>query len=242
MDQLHVLVVEDDSHIREGLCDLLESEGATVTPAADGEAGLALWRRGGFGLVILDIMMPGKSGYDVCREIRRTDSRVPVIMLTAKGEEIDKVVGLELGADDYVTKPFGVREFLARVHAVLRRAGNGAEATETGGNAPETFRFGGADINRRTLRGARGGESFELTPRELRLLEYFHRRPGAALSRERLLQDVWDYDGACTTRTVDQHIAQLRKKIEPNPSAPRTLLTVHNLGYRYAPPEPATPA
>jgi len=235
MENLHVLVVEDDAHIREGLCDLLESEGAQVTVAADGEAGLAQWRQGRFGLVILDIMMPGKSGYDVCREIRRTDTQVPVIMLTAKSEEMDKVVGLELGADDYVTKPFGVRELLARIHAVLRRAGNGAESAG-GDTVSESFPFGAAEINRAALRGMLNGTMFDLTPRELRLLEFFRSHPDVAVSREKLLQAVWEYDGACTTRTVDQHIAQLRKKVETDPAAPKHLVTVHGLGYRYDPP------
>jgi DNA-binding response OmpR family regulator len=235
MENLEVLVVEDDSHIREGLCDLLEGEGAKVTAAADGEAGLAYWKTRKFGLVILDVMMPGKSGYDVCREIRRTDGLVPVIMLTAKNEELDKVVGLELGADDYITKPFGVRELLARIHAVLRRTASRPEAKQNADAAAATFVFGEAEVNRQTLRGTLRGVQFEVSPRELRLLEFFLARPGLALSREKLLQGVWGYDGASMTRTVDQHIAQLRKKVEPDPANPKSLLTVHGLGYRYEP-------
>ncbi len=236
MENLEVLVVEDDSHIREGLCDLLEGEGAKVTTAADGEAALAYWQTRKFGLVILDVMMPGKSGYDVCREIRKTDPGVPVIMLTAKTEELDKVVGLELGADDYVTKPFGVRELLARIHAVLRRTASRPKAGAPAAEAePATFTFGEAEINRQTLRGILRGNHFDVSPRELRLLEFFIASPGLALSREKLLQGVWGYEGANLTRTVDQHIAQLRKKVEPDPAAPKSLLTVHGLGYRYEP-------
>ena len=235
MRNLKVLVVEDDAMIREGLGDLLESEGAVVEAAADGERGLELWGKGGFNLVILDVMMPGKSGYDVCREIRRTDIRVPIIMLTAKAEEVDKVVGLELGADDYVTKPFGVRELLARIHAVLRRAGSRGGIAAPAAEKPETFNFGETEINRRTLRGKLQGVTFELTPREMRILEYFYSRPTTAVSREMLLQSVWGYDGACTTRTVDQHIAMLRKKVEIVPNEPKYLLTVHGLGYRSEP-------
>ncbi len=231
MTTTRILVAEDDAHIREGVVDLLESEGFAVTAADNGVAAVDAWRNAAPDLILLDIMMPGSSGYDVCREIRKTDSRTPIIMLTAKGEEIDKVVGLELGADDYVTKPFGVRELLARVHAVLRRSQPAQDAGA--GLRQDRFHFGSAEIDRRALRGSLGGASFDLTPRELALIEYFHDRPGAALSREKLLHGVWDCDYYGTTRTVDQHIAQLRKKIEPDPRKPCVITTVHGLGYRY---------
>ena len=231
MPRPHILVVEDDVHIREGLIDALASEGYEVSSAADGEAALEQYRKDRPGLILLDIMMPEKSGYDVCRQIRKTDNSTPIIMLTAKGEEIDKVVGLELGADDYVTKPFGVRELLARVAAVLRRSNKTPDRPADA--LPDTFQFGEAEIDRTTFRGTRGTVTFELTPREMRLLEYFFERPGVALSREKILRAVWEYDYYGTSRTLDQHIAKLRKKIEPDPSHPRTVTTVHGLGYRY---------
>lgn len=238
MKPIRILLAEDDAHIREGIVDLFTSEGWEITAAADGDAALKGWQKGGFDLLVLDIMMPGRSGYDVCREVRRTDACVPVIMLTAKSEEIDKVIGLELGADDYVTKPFGVRELLARVHALLRRSR--AAATSADAEArPDTFPFGTAEINRTTLRGKLGKTTFDLTPRELQILEFFQGRPGMAVSREKLLRSVWGYDYFGTTRTVDQHIAQLRKKIEPDPTNPAVLTTVHGLGYRYEAPRAA---
>jgi len=230
MTGTRILVAEDDSHIREGLIDTLESEGYAVTAAGDGEETLRLWRAGAFDLILLDVMMPGKSGYDVCREIRKTDSAVPIVMLTAKGEEIDKVVGLELGADDYVTKPFGVRELLARIGAVLRRSRRDSDA---GDASPDVFRLGQVEISRKTFRGSRGGQSFDLTPREMEVLEYFHDRPGVVISREKLLRAVWGYEYYGTTRTVDQHIAQLRKKVEADPARPELITTVHGVGYRY---------
>ncbi len=238
MDDLRILIAEDDANIREGLVDLFTAEGAQVSATADGEAAIRRWREGGIDLVILDLMMPRRSGYDVCRDIRRTDTKVPIIMLTAKGEEIDKVVGLELGADDYVTKPFGVHELLARVNAVLRRARRAgpAPAGTDGDGLPETFRFGDAEIHRGQLRGTLAGITFDLTARELHLLEYLVERPGLALARGKLIRAVWGYEYFGTTRTLDQHVAQLRKKIEPDPANPRFLTTVHGVGYRYEPP------
>ena len=226
-----ILVVEDDPHIREGLCDALASEGFGVETAADGPAGLGAFRRCKPSLVLLDVMMPGMNGYDVCRAIRREDAKTPVIMLTAKGEEIDKVVGLELGADDYVTKPFGVRELLARIAAVLRRAADATPATAV----PDRFAFGAASIDRRTYTATCHGETHALTPRELKLIEVFLGRPNEVLGRDELLNRVWGITYYGTTRTLDQHIAQLRKKIERDPDAPATILTVHGVGYRFAP-------
>lgn len=228
-----ILVAEDDPHIREGLVTLLESEGWQVAPAVDGREALARWREGRFDLLILDVMMPECSGYDVCREIRRAGDRVPVIMLTAKSEEIDRVVGLELGADDYVTKPFGVRELLARISAVLRRCGTEPDRG-AGDPSPATeFTMGSAVVSRRSMRVSRDDCTWDLTPRELALLEYFHARPGTALSRRELLEEVWGYRYTSTTRTLDQHVAQLRKKIEPCPADPTVITTVHGVGYRY---------
>ena len=227
-----ILIVEDDRDIRAGLADALESDGYRAATAADGKQGLALARQQPFDLILLDIMMPGLSGYDVCREIRRRDAVTPILMLTAKGGEVDKVVGLELGADDYITKPFGVRELLARVAAALRRR-RAREAPRD--DLPDELAFGAARINRKTYRGRRGKIEFAIPAREMRLIEEFVRHPDEALSRDRLLNDVWGVDYGGTTRTLDQHVAQLRKKIERTPDAPAVLLTVHGVGYRYQP-------
>jgi DNA-binding response OmpR family regulator len=228
-----ILIAEDDADIRQGLVDLLESEGYAVVPAADGAQALKLAAQEKVDLFVLDVMMPGRNGYDVCRELRRKDQRTPVLFLTAKGEEIDKVVGLELGADDYVTKPFGVHELLARVGALLRRAKRGA--VEAGCTTfGDTLRFGEAVVNRKTFSVRLRGQDAPLTPREMKLLEAFAERPGEALTRDQLLNVAWGIDYLGTTRTLDQHVAQLRKKIEADPEEPRVLLTVHGVGYRFA--------
>ena len=223
-----ILVIEDDANIREGVAETLRSDCHEVSVAADGVDGLAKYRSWRPDLVLLDIMMPGKSGYDVCREIRATDAATPVIMLTAKGEEIDKVLGLGLGADDYVTKPFGIRELLARVAAALRRA----QAVEAnGGAAPAEFAFGAVNVDAR--RYCVHGESGDvaLSDKELKLLTFFHAHPEEVLSRDALLNAVWGVSYFGSTRTLDQHIAQLRKKLgEPTP-----IETVHGVGYRYRP-------
>ena len=239
MNKLHLLIAEDDLHIRTGLIDALESEGYSVEAVADGQAALAAYQRQPPDLVLLDIMMPELSGYEVCRAIRRTDARTPVILLTAKGEEIDKVVGLELGADDYVTKPFGVRELLARVAAVLRRSRAPAPATaDTPPALPDQLPFGAATVNRKTYCVTCQGQTESLTAREMKLIEFLATRPNEVISREELLTRVWGLTYYGTTRTLDQHIAQLRKKIEADPEAPATLLTVHGVGYRYTPTLP----
>jgi DNA-binding response OmpR family regulator len=232
-----ILIAEDDANIRLGLIATLESEGYAVTAASDGAQALKVYGQGKFELVILDVMMPKASGYDVCRELRGRGERVPVLFLTAKGEEIDKVVGLKLGADDYVTKPFGVHELLARVEALLRRArGNGSKTTEIGSELPPVFRFGAAEIDRHKFTATvRGREATALTARELKLLEVFAARAGEVLSRDALLNAAWGVDYFGTTRTLDQHVAQLRKKIERAPDTPTTLITVHGVGYRYEP-------
>ena len=223
-----ILVVEDDANIREGVAETLRSECHEVAVAADGVEGLAKYRSWRPDLVLLDIMMPGKSGYDVCREIRATDAATPVIMLTAKGEEIDKVLGLGLGADDYVTKPFGIRELLARVAAALRRA---QAVAANGGAASASFAFGSVNVDAR--RYCVHGESGDvaLSDKELKLLVFFHEHPEEVLSRDALLNAVWGVSYFGSTRTLDQHIAQLRKKLgDPTP-----IETVHGVGYRYRP-------
>lgn len=227
-----ILVVEDDPHIRLGLVEALGSEGYQVTESRDGAQALAQIAQQQPDLVILDVMLPRKSGYDVCREVRATKNPVPILMLTAKGQETDKVVGLELGADDYVTKPFGVRELVARVHALLRRSqpGKAGEAP-----LPDALRFGTVEIDVPALRGKCGQTAFELTPRELAVLALLYRERGHAVSRDRILNEVWGIEYYGTTRTLDQVIVKIRQKIETEPAEPRHLLTVHGLGYRLDP-------
>lgn len=228
--QKKVLIVEDDPAIREALEEAIIRDGHAAVSARDGAEAIRLFREGKHDLVLLDLMLPIVSGYDVCRKIREKDRAVPVIMLTAKGEEIDKVLGLELGADDYVTKPFGVREVLARVHTAFRRQ-EAMAAPETVAST-DTFHFGETLIDRKRFTATRREGTNELTSRELHLLEVFHRRKGEVLTRDLLLNEVWGIDYLGTTRTLDQHIAQLRKKVERN-GANRLIKTVHGVGYQY---------
>lgn len=227
-----ILIAEDDANIRLGLVATLESEGYAVTAASDGAQALRLFAQERFELVVLDIMMPKASGYDVCRDLRARGVRVPVLLLSAKSEEIDKVLGLKLGADDYVTKPFGVHELLARVEALLRRARTSASPAEP--ELPVTFRLGAAVIDRRKFTVCLGGREVALTARELKLAEAFAARPGEVLTRDALLNAVWGVDYFGTTRTLDQHVAQLRKKIGAGAAEPEVIVTVHGVGYRLA--------
>ena len=228
-----ILVAEDDADIRETLRDLLSGEGYAVETAADGVAAIAAWKGAAepFDLAILDVMMPGRSGYDVCREIRAAGSRAAVLMLSAKSEEIDKVIGLELGADDYVTTPFGVRELLARVSAALR----GAElsATPRAASAAD-FAFCGATASVRRYRLERGGRSAALTEIEMKLARLFAAHPGEVLARDRVLNDVWGVNYLGTTRTLDQHVANLRRKVGEVGGDASALRTIHGVGYGYA--------
>ena len=228
MAPIKILIAEDDRNIRAGLADTLELEGYEPVEAADGNAALAAYREHRPDLLLLDIMMPGLSGYEVCRRIREHDSLVPIIMLTAKSEEIDKVLGLELGADDYVTKPFGLRELLARIGARLRRR----EQKRGEPDEWKEFRFGPWTIDPKRLRADRNGESVELTPREIALLRFFGSHPGEALGRDRILREVWESNFQ-SSRTLDQHLVSLRRKIEP----PRLIETIYGVGYRFTPPE-----
>ncbi len=235
MTQIHILVAEDDPHIRMGLKDTLESEGYAVMQAGDGREAITLFQNQAIDLVILDVMMPEKSGYDVCRQIRKIDQHIPVIMLTAKSEEIDKVVGLELGADDYMTKPFGIHELLARIKAVLRRSNRAESSPETGRR--HSFIFGQCEVNPQTYKltcksGRKAGQ-MDLSEREVKLLCCFYQHAGKVLRRDTILNAVWGIEYLGTTRTLDQHIAQLRKKIEPDPSRPTVITTIHGVGYRY---------
>ncbi|WP_309386321.1 response regulator transcription factor [Cerasicoccus frondis] len=230
-----ILVAEDDASIRLGLVDTLESEGYGVEEAVNGEEAVALFHDVQPDLVLLDIMMPRLSGYDVCREIRKSNAVVPVLMLSAKSEEIDKVLGLELGADDYITKPFGVRELLARVSAALRRS-KAAGASVASSEVPAKIQFGLAELDTALRQLWLNGEGVPLTQLEYKLLMAFHQHPDRALSRDFLLNAAWGIDYLGTTRTLDQHVSQLRRKVEADSAKPQFLLTVHGYGYRYKPP------
>jgi DNA-binding response OmpR family regulator len=224
-----ILVVEDDTYIRLGLVEALEGKGCQVSECRDGGQVLSLIEEKKPDLVILDIMLPRKSGYEICRELRQSNNSIPILVLTAKGREGDKVVGLELGADDHVTKPFGVRELIARVHALLRR---GQPARSPADELPDHLHFGHVEIDVPALRGKRDGAAFDLTPRELSVLALLYRERGNAVSRDRIFNEIWGTEYDRPTRTLDQVIVKLRQKIEPEPSEPRHLLTVHGLGYR----------
>ena len=222
-----ILIVEDDPAMSVALRDGFEFEKYDVEMAGDGEEGLRLATRGDHDLIILDVMLPKKSGLDVCRELRANGSRTPVIMLTARGQEIDKIVGLKLGADDYVTKPFSFIELLARVEAVLRRMKRTAPQDE--------YAFGDVRLDFRTYQATKTGEALELTPREFRILRFFIDHADEVVSRESLLNHVWGYDSTAFTRTVDTHMARLRQKIESVPAEPRHFITVHRVGYKFVP-------
>lgn len=228
MTKEKVLVVEDDRSILTGLVDLLLGEGYEVEAAEDGKKALLAYARSRPNLILLDIMIPEKSGYDVCREIRTKDAQTPILILTAKSQEVDKVVGLELGADDYVVKPFGVSELLARVRAILRR---GRRAEEPEDKTP--IAFGDIRVDPRTYEGSKAGRPVSFTAREIRLLQYFLRHEGEVVERFDVLEAVWGMRYEGTTRTLDQHIAKLRQKIEDDPAEPRHILTVHGAGYRF---------
>lgn len=228
-----VLVVEDDPSIQAGLSDAIVGDGHRVVCASNGVEAVELFQGESVDAVILDIMLPGMNGYDVCRKIREENKQVPIIMLTAKDEEIDKVLGLELGADDYMTKPFSLRELLARIHAAFRRM-EYVTPSQPVQELVDIFAFGGYDVDRKRFLILRDGKERALTMRELRLLEVFSERPNEVLSRDFLLNAVWGVDYLGTTRTLDQHIAQLRKKVE-SADAPQLIVTVHGVGYKYNP-------
>ena len=221
-----ILIVEDEPDMAIGLRDNLEFEGYGVSIARDGEEALASAAESPPDLILLDLMLPKRNGLDVCRELRRRGLNIPIIMLTARSQETDKVVGLEIGADDYVTKPFSVRELMARVHVQLRRI-----ASE--GGRVEHFRFGEIELDFKRHHAARDGQLLHLTAREFDLLRYFVRRRGETVSRDELLDKVWGMRTYPLSRTVDNHIAKLRQKIERLPAEPEYLITVHGLGYRF---------
>jgi DNA-binding response OmpR family regulator len=221
-----ILIVEDEPAMVAGLRDNFEYEGYDVISAGDGVQGLERALADHPDLVVLDVMMPRMSGLDVCKQLKARLPSLPIIMLTARGQEIDKVVGLELGADDYVTKPFSIRELMARVKAVLRRV---SPATTT----PEVYRFSDVEVNIRSNEVLRAGTPVELSAKEFALLAYFVAHPAETLSRDRLLDSVWGYENYPSTRTVDTHILHLRQKLERNPEEPRLFLTVHGSGYKF---------
>jgi two-component system alkaline phosphatase synthesis response regulator PhoP len=221
-----ILVIEDDEVIRMTLGDRLKSEGYAVDFAADGDEGVRKARNNGCDLIILDIMLPRKNGFDVCRDIRMAGSVVPILMLTARGQTIDKVVALKIGADDYLTKPFDAMELAARVEALLRRSRTPA--------APGNQRVGSVQIDLRGTTVSRDGKIVPLSAREFQLLRYLVEHRGATLSREVLLKEVWSYSAEVFTRTVDVHVASLRQKLEDDPKHPRLILTVPGLGYKFA--------
>jgi DNA-binding response OmpR family regulator len=223
-----ILIVEDDPNILLGLETILKGEGYDVVVCHRGDKAVEAVGKAHPTLIILDVMLPGSNGFEVCKQIRNRKVATPILMLTAKGQELDKVIGLEAGADDYVTKPFGVRELVARIHALLRRT----QVNGTDSPNGEVFRIGASEIDPKTLMLKRGRTTEELTPRELKILRLMHARPGEVFSRDRLLNEVWGYNYFGTTRTLDQCIVQIRRKLGDSGDAPRHLLTVHGVGYK----------
>jgi two-component system, OmpR family, alkaline phosphatase synthesis response regulator PhoP len=222
-----LLLVEDEGGLRLTLTDRLTSEGYLVETANDGAAGLERAATAVYDVIVLDVMLPRMNGFDLCREVRRRGVDTPILMLTARGQVVDKVVGLKLGADDYLTKPFEMPELMARLEALLRRR---PSAAEPGG---EAYRFGDVRVDFRRAEVTRGGRRLDLSAREFKLLRHFIEHRGATLSRDELLSHVWGYDEMPLTRTVDVHVAGLRQKIEANPRMPEYILTVHGLGYKF---------
>ena len=222
-----IRLVEDEPGLVLTLRDRLAREGYGVETAADGESGLERGTREAFDLILLDVMLPRVGGFEVLKELRKRSVETPVIMLTARGQVVDKVVGLKLGADDYVTKPFEMAELLARIEAKLRRAPVSPAATEG-------YQFGDVRVDFRRAEVMKDGTPLDLSAREFQLLKYFIEHRGAALSREELLNEVWGYNAMPSTRTVDVHVAWLRQKVEPNPRHPQFILTIHGMGYKFA--------
>ena len=225
---MKILLVEDEPGLVLTLTDRLTSEGFELVSATDGRAGFDIALSEKFDLIILDVMLPRKNGFDVCRDLRQQGIATPILMLTAKGETIDKVLGLKLGADDYLTKPFEVIELLARIEALLRRAPAMADGHSVG-----AFRFGEVTIDFRRAEVTRNTKAVDLSAMEFKLLQFLVEKRGIVHSRDDLLDAVWGYDAMPTTRTVDVHIAWLRQKLEPNPKRPQYIHTVHGMGYKF---------
>lgn len=222
-----ILVVDDEQNMRTGLKDNLEFEGYDVDTAADGEQGLKKILENNYHLIILDVMMPRKSGFDVCKEVRKNGITTPIILLTAKGEEIDKVVGLEIGADDYVTKPFSLRELLARVKAILRRGDNLVM-----NESDRDIKIGKLNVNFSGYKATFNNEDVAMSHKEFEILHYLWKHRNTTVSREDLLTEIWGYEETPTTRTVDNFILKLRQKIEIDSNHPQIILTVHGIGYK----------
>jgi two-component system, OmpR family, alkaline phosphatase synthesis response regulator PhoP len=223
-----ILLVEDEPGLVMTLSDRLPSEGYAVETTGDAETGLARSTAEPFDLIILDVMLPGGSGFDVCRDLRQRGVKTPIIMLTARGQMIDKVLGLKIGSDDYVTKPFEMVELLARIEVQLRRTTKAVTATT------DSYQFGDVRVDFRRAEAYRGEQVIELSAKEFKLLRYLIEHRGAALSRAELLNQVWGYDAAVSTRTVDVHVAWLRQKLEPNQRHPQFILTIHGTGYKFS--------
>jgi len=223
-----ILIVEDDPAMAVALKDGIEFEGFTVNHANEGLTGLRLAREWKADLIILDVMLPKMSGLDICKTLRAENNDTPIIMLTARGQEIDKILGLKLGADDYVTKPFSFMELLARIETILRRANKKAGGADKGAQV-----FGEITVDFNKHEATKNGEDLKMSPREFLLLEFFMDNRGKIVTRDQLLDAVWGYDSIPFTRTVDAHIAKLRKKIEDDPADPRFLVTVHRMGYKF---------
>lgn len=224
---MKILLVEDEEGLILTLTDRLRKEGFEVTSATDGEMGLSLALNKNFDLMILDLMLPKKNGLDVCRDLRQKNITTPILMLTAKGETIDKVLGLKLGADDYLTKPFEVMELLARIEALLRRS------TTLRTVPSEAFQFGSVKVDFKRAEVLKDNSPVELSAMEFKVLQYFIENRGKVISRDELLDEVWGYDAMPTTRTVDVHVAWLRQKLEDNPRYPVHIQTIHGLGYKF---------
>lgn len=226
-----LLLVEDEPGLVMTLSDRLIAEGYDVETATDAPSGLEIASTGSFDAILLDVMLPGGNGMDVCRALRQRGLQTPILMLTAKGQVVDKVVGLKLGADDYLVKPFDMAELLARIEALLRRNASAAG----GGSAPvgDVYRFGDVSVDFRRAEVTKNGQAMELSAREFKLLRYFVEHRGAALTRDELLNEVWGYNAMPSTRTVDVHVAWLRQKLEDNVRHPQFILTVHGLGYKF---------
>lgn len=225
-----ILLVEDEPGLVLTLTDRLTSEGYQVESVRDGEKGLERASNEAFDAILLDVMLPRKNGFDVCRDLRQLNVTTPILMLTARGQLVDKVIGLKLGADDYLTKPFEMMELLARVEALLRRAATVPAVSIT---STESYQFDSIKIDFRRAEVERDGGKIELSAKEFQLIRYFIEHREATLSRDELLNEVWGYDAMPTTRTVDVHVAWLRQKLEPNPRHPIYILTIHGMGYKF---------
>jgi DNA-binding response OmpR family regulator len=221
-----ILVIEDDISILRGLKDNLEYEGYAVITETNGEKGLQLALNKKSDLILLDIMLPGMNGYEICRKLKKEKPDLPIIMITARGSEMDKVSGLDTGADDYVTKPFSIPELMARIRAVIRR-------TAVGSDIPDEYYFGNVKLDFKKLKAFRDNQEIKLSSKEFAIMEYFIRHEGEAVHRHDLLNEVWGYEALPTTRTIDNFILDLRKKFEENPSKPRYIESVRDIGYRF---------